>query len=171
MRQHLSQTASTELIRLSWERTADGCSSTFKRSEISVCLTGLVQSSHSWPASQTQGAHTISRGNQRRLRVQGWARPVIIWAWGRFWWRGSCWWRWRRPGWASATAASWRTSWCVAPSAPTPSSTSQSSGRLDAWTDSASGEQRRVWRQHPDKCSGMDNRWCTPCFIQSQLID
>lgn len=65
------------------------------------------------------------------LRVQDWC-TVIIWVWGRFWWRGSCWWRWRRQGWASATAASWRTSWCAAPIAPTPSSASQSSDRPDA---------------------------------------
>lgn len=68
-------------------------------------------------------------------------RTGIIAVGGRFWWRGSCWWSWRRPGWASATATSWLTSWCAAPVAPTPSSASQSSRRPDAWTGSGSGRE------------------------------
>lgn len=82
----------------------------------------------------TGGCRTKSSGSQ----------TLIIGVWGRFGWRGSCWWRWRRPGWASATAASWRTSWCAAPIAPTPSSASRSSGLPDASTGSESGKERKT---------------------------
>lgn len=100
-------------------------------------------SDHCWYTELYVATALVNRGRGRT--TSSGLSTVIIWVWGRFWWRESCWWRWTTPGWASATAASSQTFWCAALVAPTPSSASQSSRLPDAWTgwESAS-EGRRI---------------------------